>query len=447
MPNGLKKLYEAENSWDENSITWANYGYSEGDGNVNNGNYLVNNTNTSYNTWENYDVTSSISNYLNNPSSNNGFMLVMNISGYDRYSVKYPSSEYSDETLRPKLVIEYTGGTPQSSLTLTSQNDGDVIITNSDEDINWTSENLSGNVKLELLNRLGIETISSSESNDGTFLWNLENRFQSGNGYQIIISSIDDPSVSDTTEPFTIMQSFIDSNHVLINQSNLSLLSFSSEETSGEDGAAANMLDGNTNTIWHSEWSASQTEHPHEFVISLGEKCGVSAVTYNPRQSGVNGIVNGYVVYYSNDGNNWSTADSGKLTDDSKLKYIEFESVEASFIKFKTLSAQNDAVFASASEFNVYKDLKFGGTEKFYGSLTDPANLIKISNNKIFWNSNKEASVSIYSLSGKAIVKETINKRGVYYINNGNNLLSKGVYLAKVSINGLNSKVLKFNIK
>ena len=41
-----------------------------------------------------------------------------------------------------------------------------------------------------------------------------------------------------------------------ISQSGWSIVAVSSEETVAEDGAAMNAIDGDVDTIWHTEWSA-----------------------------------------------------------------------------------------------------------------------------------------------------------------------------------------------
>ena len=57
--------------------------------------------------------------------------------------------------------------------------------------------------------------------------------------------------------------------------------------SSALDGAAANVLDGDEETIWHSEWSPDDEPLPHTITITMGdEPLEVAGLTYLPRQDG-----------------------------------------------------------------------------------------------------------------------------------------------------------------
>ena len=43
-----------------------------------------------------------------------------------------------------------------------------------------------------------------------------------------------------------------------------------SVETVGENGAAANAIDGNAASIWHTQWQAASPPPPHTFTVNLG---------------------------------------------------------------------------------------------------------------------------------------------------------------------------------
>jgi glucose/arabinose dehydrogenase/PKD repeat protein len=81
-----------------------------------------------------------------------------------------------------------------------------------------------------------------------------------------------------------------------------------SEEITGENGRAVNVLDGNPATIWHTEWQAADPPHPHEIQLDLGRAAGVSCVYYLPRAGNSNGRIAGYEVYTSTDGATWGPA-------------------------------------------------------------------------------------------------------------------------------------------
>lgn len=85
----------------------------------------------------------------------------------------------------------------------------------------------------------------------------------------------------------------------------------SSEETSGEDGAAANMLDGNAGTFWHSRWSSAATSYPHVLTFDLGAAEQVDGISYLRRGANQNGPIKGYEVAVSTDGQAYTPVASG----------------------------------------------------------------------------------------------------------------------------------------
>lgn len=135
----------------------------------------------------------------------------------------------------------------------------------------------------------------------------------------------------------------------------LSIHYVDSEETVGSNSAAANAIDGNNTSIWHTQWQGGSTLHPHDIQINLGAPFMISALTYLPRQDGnENGRVANYEVYISNDPNNWGSAVStGTWENTSTLKSAYFTPTTVQYIRLKTLSAINGSTHASAAEINV----------------------------------------------------------------------------------------------
>lgn len=109
-----------------------------------------------------------------------------------------------------------------------------------------------------------------------------------------------------------------------LDQSTWSLVYTDSEETSGEDGAAANTFDNNESTIWHTVWSAGTDPYPHEIQIDLGDVYHFNEFSYLPRQNGINGTIADYEFFVSNDPNEWSTAAaSGTWENSNTEKFID----------------------------------------------------------------------------------------------------------------------------
>lgn len=72
-----------------------------------------------------------------------------------------------------------------------------------------------------------------------------------------------------------------------------------SEELESENGSAKNLIDNQPTTIWHTNWSGDSPKHPHSVVIDLGAEVSVRAIRVLPRQTGVNGRIKDYRVYFS----------------------------------------------------------------------------------------------------------------------------------------------------
>ena len=116
-----------------------------------------------------------------------------------------------------------------------------------------------------------------------------------------------------------------------------------SQETSGENGAAANAIDGNPSTHWHTAWSGSAL--PHEIVVDMGATHLVDGLTYLPRQDGgSNGHIGRYEVYASTDRNAWGTAvATGTWDDSSAAKRVTFPGKAARYLRLRALSEAGDS--------------------------------------------------------------------------------------------------------
>jgi YVTN family beta-propeller protein len=78
-----------------------------------------------------------------------------------------------------------------------------------------------------------------------------------------------------------------------------------SAETNNANNGPANTIDGNNGTMWHTPWNGTPA-NPHWLKLDMGGQRAVSGLKYLPRQDGnINGTVNQFEVYISNDGVTW----------------------------------------------------------------------------------------------------------------------------------------------
>ena len=133
------------------------------------------------------------------------------------------------------------------------------------------------------------------------------------------------------------------------------LITASDEETAGEPGQAANVLDGNQGSIWHSRYSGTVAPLPHSLTIQLPAQGTVSGLKYLPRQDAVlNGNIGGYTIAVSTDGTAFSQVAAGAFADDKTEKTVTFAAVAARFVRLTATSeAGNRGPWSSASEINL----------------------------------------------------------------------------------------------
>lgn len=133
-----------------------------------------------------------------------------------------------------------------------------------------------------------------------------------------------------------------------------SIVAVSSEETDG--GAAANLLDGDPSTIWHSMYSVTVAKYPHWVVLDAGSVLLIKEFIYVPRPvGGNNGDIREYSIQVSMDGENWSEPVAhGFFPNNKSIKRVNFSRpVEGRFVRFNALSSQNGADFASGAEISI----------------------------------------------------------------------------------------------
>ncbi|MGW6709645.1 discoidin domain-containing protein, partial [Streptomyces sp. NPDC054956] len=133
----------------------------------------------------------------------------------------------------------------------------------------------------------------------------------------------------------------------------------SDEETVTENGRAANVLDGNVNTLWHSVWTAPAKPLPHSITIDMHKTGIVSALVYVPRPPAwANGRIGEYSISVSTDGQDWGTpVATGTLADDTATKTLGFAPTGARFVRLTALTeAGNRGPWTAVAELNLLGD-------------------------------------------------------------------------------------------
>lgn len=127
-----------------------------------------------------------------------------------------------------------------------------------------------------------------------------------------------------------------------------------SSQEAGE-GDAANLVDDDPSTIWHTMYSVTMAKYPHWVDLDAGEVRTIKGFTYLPRQDSSNGNVKNYSIQTSMDGKTWSEPVlQGTFEKNLKEKTVHFEKpVKARYIRFTALSEQSGQDYASGAEMSL----------------------------------------------------------------------------------------------
>lgn len=131
----------------------------------------------------------------------------------------------------------------------------------------------------------------------------------------------------------------------------------SSEQVDSGEGAA-NAIDGDPETIWHSRWRPDKPEHPHSIVVDFGKALRLIGFSYLPRPHDHKaGCILQYTLEVSSDGQTWQKAAEGEfenMTNNPTYREVRFSRPHnARFMRLTSHRAIRDAPFASVAELGV----------------------------------------------------------------------------------------------
>lgn len=105
-------------------------------------------------------------------------------------------------------------------------------------------------------------------------------------------------------------------------------ISANTEEKTGEgtgNGCAEQMIDGNKNSFWHSQWQGGEVVPPYEIILDMGKVNVVSQLGLIARQNSVTKM--NMEIYAGDDGSTWNLI--GKYHFDGNTKTEQYVSVKA----------------------------------------------------------------------------------------------------------------------
>ena len=158
-------------------------------------------------------------------------------------------------------------------------------------------------------------------------------------------------------------------------------------------------LDGDTSTLWHSQWSAGHNRADHWFVIDYGKEYMMDGLRYLPRQTGgTNGIITEYKIEVSTDGVTYTEAATGEWDSSTSWKTADFEPVKARYMKLTVLDALS---VESANDYASATEVRATGTEV----PEEPADKSEL---KEAYDLAVEMDLSIYTDESRQAMEEAI---------------------------------------
>lgn len=141
-----------------------------------------------------------------------------------------------------------------------------------------------------------------------------------------------------------------------IAKSNWEIVSFTTQETSGEgagNGLAKCLIDGDTETFWHAKWQGGSTPLPYDIVIDMKQDIQIAQVELLPRGRGSNNPIKVVEFAASEDNVNWTPIGRfGFTNQDAALEYY-VKSIKARYIKLTIPDDGGNSTVAAIRELDV----------------------------------------------------------------------------------------------
>ncbi|MCP4451315.1 MAG: hypothetical protein GY809_07620, partial [Planctomycetes bacterium] len=114
-------------------------------------------------------------------------------------------------------------------------------------------------------------------------------------------------------------------------------------------------MDGNPQTLWHSEWSQVRAKHPHAITIDLGRSYEISGFTHLPRVSGTNGEIKQYEFFVSQDPKTFGKPVSqGQFSLEHKETVVKLDRpFKGRYVRLTAISESRGQVYGSIGELGI----------------------------------------------------------------------------------------------
>jgi hexosaminidase len=183
---------------------------------------------------------------------------------------------------------------------------------------------------------------SSASGDNGTFVFPLAKVGSETNSFNGELKSL---------EVYNVAVNIAD--ETIIPQETMKASATSEHPNVGTEGLASFAIDGNTATIWHTNYNNS-VQLPQSITLDLGKAYTINKFSYLPRSNGGNGTITSYELQVSTNGTDFTTVSEGSWAQDATLKVVNFDEV-SEVTHVRLIAKAGVGGFASAAELNVHK--------------------------------------------------------------------------------------------
>ncbi len=140
----------------------------------------------------------------------------------------------------------------------------------------------------------------------------------------------------------------------LISNKDFKILKVSSENA-GNDKFARNIIDGNANTIWHTQFIPEIKKHPHELIIDLGREYNLTGFRLQARpDGGWNGTIKNIEISISTHPEKFGApAIKATLPKSKSPQNLKCQATKGRYVRLRALSEINGGPWASLAEIGI----------------------------------------------------------------------------------------------
>jgi len=114
------------------------------------------------------------------------------------------------------------------------------------------------------------------------------------------------------------------------------------------------LLDGNTESVWHTKWKGKEDPLPHHFVVDMGSAKKVAGFGFANRGN-LNGAMKDMEIFKSNDRQNWTSVGKFRLEAKTAWQYVDLSQTHAMrYVKVLATSTNKNFRYTHLGEFVAY---------------------------------------------------------------------------------------------